>query len=377
MRESHYTKPHSAASTKFGVRRGRPTNLFPLEALERALPQQPFRRDVPVLDIREEGRFDPRGLRLLDRLRQLGFRAHDGIKLFPDLARDGARPAGPDLAHVDEILSFSLSEIQRGHAGGILDEADDGEFALLHGLDLQPAFVPIGAVGSLRILRDDALEVQFRGVLEHLLSVAGQVLGIDDRMPDVVFPEQVGEHSLALHLRKSPEIAVPPEQVECVVDQPVLSASSEFGLKFGEVGAALVDDDHFAVEDRLAGDVKRAGDHGEALRPVQPVAGEYTLFSLVQMNLNPVTVELDFVEPLVAGRRLGLQRGQLRLDEPRHFRRGGRRNHSPRTFRHHSKTPAYRVILKGTRGSIMKAVIRRSTTSVDATNMTSWPPQSS
>ena len=138
------------------------------------------------------------------------------------------------------------------------------------------------------------------------------------------------------NLRKFPEIAVPPEQVECVVDQPVLSASSKLGLKLGEVGAALVDDDHFAVEDRLPGNIQRAGDHGEALRPVQPVAGEYPLFSLVQMNLDPVTVELDFVKPLVAGRRLGLQSGQLRLDEPRHFRGGGCRNDFARTLGHHS-----------------------------------------
>src|ERR1700722_2989265 len=118
--------------------RGRPTNLFPLEALERALPQQTFGSDVAVLDIREEGRLDPRGLRFLDRLRKLGFRAHDGIKLFPDLARDRSRPAGPHLAHVDEIFSLSLSEVQRGHPARILDKADDREFALLHGLDRQP-----------------------------------------------------------------------------------------------------------------------------------------------------------------------------------------------------------------------------------------------
>jgi hypothetical protein len=111
-------------------RRGRPTNLLPLEALERALPQQPFRRDVPIFDVGEKGRLDPRGLRLLDRLRQLGFRAHDGIKLFPDLARDRSRPAGPHLAHVDEILALALSEVQRGHTARILDEADDGGICL-------------------------------------------------------------------------------------------------------------------------------------------------------------------------------------------------------------------------------------------------------
>jgi hypothetical protein len=119
------------------------TNLFPLEALERALPQQTFGSDVAILHVREEGRLDPHGLRFPDRHRQLGFRAHDGIKLFPDLARDGPRPAGPDLAHVDEILALALSEVQRGHPARILDEADDGEFALLHGLDLEPAFVPV------------------------------------------------------------------------------------------------------------------------------------------------------------------------------------------------------------------------------------------
>jgi hypothetical protein len=52
-------------------RRGRPTNLLPLEAFERALPQQAFGSDIAILHVREEGRLDPRGLRLLDRLRQL------------------------------------------------------------------------------------------------------------------------------------------------------------------------------------------------------------------------------------------------------------------------------------------------------------------
>jgi hypothetical protein len=55
-------------------------------------------------------------------------------------------------------------------------------------------------------------------VFEHCLSVAGQVLGIDDRMPDVVLPQEIGEHSLALHLRKFAEVAVSPEQIEGVED---------------------------------------------------------------------------------------------------------------------------------------------------------------
>jgi len=92
-----------------------------------------------------------------------------------------------------------------------------------------------------------------------------------------------------------------------------------------------MDDNNFSVEDGLAGDIQRAGNHGKPLRPVQPVAGEHLLFPLVEVDLDPVAVELDFVKPLVAGRRLGLQRGQLRLDDSRHCRRGGRRNNSTPT----------------------------------------------
>src|SRR5258705_13932178 len=99
-------------------------------------------------------------------------------------------------------------------------------------------------------------------------------------------------------------IAVSPEKIEGVVDELILFARGEFGLEFGEIGAALMDDDHFPVEDRLAGDVQRAGDHGETLSPVQPVAGEHALLPLVEVDLNTVAVELDFVQPLVAGRRL-------------------------------------------------------------------------
>jgi hypothetical protein len=92
-------------------------------------------------------------------------------------------------------------------------------------------------------------------MFEHLVSITDQMLGVDDRKPDVVLPEEIGKHLLALHLGKFTEVAVPPKQVECVVDQPVLFARGEFGLEFGEIGAALMDDHHFSVEDRLTGDI--------------------------------------------------------------------------------------------------------------------------
>ena len=47
-----------------------------------------------------------------------------------------------------------------------------------------------------------------------LLSVAYQMLGVDDGKANVVLTERVEERLLALHLRKIVEIAVPPEEFE-------------------------------------------------------------------------------------------------------------------------------------------------------------------
>jgi hypothetical protein len=44
--------------------------LFPRQSLEKTLTQQPFRGDVTVFNVREEFRFNPCGLGLLERLCQ-------------------------------------------------------------------------------------------------------------------------------------------------------------------------------------------------------------------------------------------------------------------------------------------------------------------
>jgi hypothetical protein len=158
--------------------------------------------------------------------------AHHGIELFPDLAGDRTRPAGADLAHVDEIFAFPLPEIERSNPGRVFDEPDDRESALLDGFDFQPALVPIGAIRCLGVLGNDPLEIQFSSVLEHLLPVAGQVFGIDDREPDIIFTEGIRKHLLAFNLGELAEIPIPPEKVEGVIDQPVLIATGKFGLEF-------------------------------------------------------------------------------------------------------------------------------------------------
>jgi hypothetical protein len=70
------------------------------QPLERTRPQQAFRRDVSVFNVREEFRLDPCGLRLTDGFREFRLRTDDSIELFANLARHRARPTGPHLAHV-------------------------------------------------------------------------------------------------------------------------------------------------------------------------------------------------------------------------------------------------------------------------------------
>ena len=77
-------------------------------------------------------------------------------------------------------------------------------------------------------------------------------------------------------------------------------------------------DDHLTVNDGLAADIEGAGNCGEPFGPIQPVTGEDLLPAAVDMDLDAVAVELDFMKPLLALRGFGLQRCKLGLDEPRH-----------------------------------------------------------
>lgn len=64
----------------------RASHLFWFETFERALPKQPFRRDVSGFDLGHKRRLDPDGDGFFDRQGKFGFRAHNSIELFSDLA---------------------------------------------------------------------------------------------------------------------------------------------------------------------------------------------------------------------------------------------------------------------------------------------------
>jgi hypothetical protein len=71
------------------------------------------------------------------------------------------------------------------------------------------------------------------------------------------------------------------------------------------------------------------------LRPVQPVAGEHALLPLVDVDLNTVAIELDSMEPLVAG-----PSAWPVAVEARHSHRGAHHNNVPRTLGHHATQKA-------------------------------------
>jgi hypothetical protein len=80
-----------------------------------------------------------------------------------------------------------------------------------------------------------------------------------------------------------------------------------------KVGAAVLHHDDFAVEDRSRdGDRTRPRSTGSAWsNPIQSGPGVDPRPALVEVKLEPIAVVLDFVEPVVAGGRLGSQRGEL------------------------------------------------------------------
>jgi hypothetical protein len=88
-----------------------------------------------------------------------------------------------------------------------------------------------------------------------------------------------------------------------------------------------VDDDDLSVEDRpLDRDIERIGDNGKAVGPVVTVAG-IDRGALIEVDLQPVAVVLNFVDPLASDGCPGFQGGKLRRNKPGHFRRHGAFDH--------------------------------------------------
>jgi hypothetical protein len=172
--------------------------------------------------------------------------------------------------------------------------------------DLEPVLIALRPIRRVGPLRDDAFPVQLGGMLEHLLTVAGEVFRVDYGQLDIILPKKIEKQLLAFDLREFAKVAVPPEQIKRVVDEPTLPACGQLCLQFGEISPAFMDDHNLAIDNGLARDGECTSNLSEALGPIQPVAGEDLLPTPAEMHLNAVAVVLDLVEPQVALGRLSL-----------------------------------------------------------------------
>src|SRR3954468_18167761 len=136
------------------------------EPLERAGSEQAFGGDVAVFDVCIEPWLDPGSLRFLDGLGEPLFRADNGVESLADFRRFRPAPARPDLPHIAQLLALLLAEVERGNAGRVFDETNNGEFFALHRLDLLPGLNPLRPVRRINPLGDDALVAQLARRLE-------------------------------------------------------------------------------------------------------------------------------------------------------------------------------------------------------------------
>ena len=114
------------------------------------------------------------------------------------------------------------------------------------------------------------------------------------------------------------------QKIEQVKDKPRRAAGVRCGLQAAEGRNAVgADAAQFAVEISLtrAERCHGFGDRGIFVRPVEPGAGQQFHRAMVEARMQPVAVEFDFMEPMVAFWRRGDQLGQLRPDPLRQSRR--------------------------------------------------------
>src|SRR5208337_3705824 len=244
-----------------------------------------------------------------------------GLEARVEVARDQGRESGADPADVPQCAAVVDAEGERADrvvrgSGG--HEARDDELLPRRTLRLGPALAAPRPIGRTPELRHDAFEAEPAGVPEHDLAVLVEMAAVAQRSGAVA--EDRLQKPLALDKRRLAQIeAVQVEEIEGVEDEAVRALLAEGPLEGGEVRRAGVVLDHdLAVDQRLAhGKPLERLDHrlAELRRPVEPAAREQREASLVDARLDPIAVELDFVQPAFAGGRRLDRRRQHRLDE--------------------------------------------------------------
>ena len=175
------------------------------------------------------------------------------------------------------------------------------------------------AVGCRGALGDDAFEVVLAGLGEEGRALALHMIGVANRAAFRQARDERRQQRLALDQRQAGEIAaVEMQQIEDVIGQPLGLAARERILQSSEAGdAILAHHRDLAVQISGAdlGQRQGRGDRPEARRPVEAAAGEHADLAGLEAGRRAVAVQLDLVDPVIAGRRLVREGGELGRDE--------------------------------------------------------------
>jgi hypothetical protein len=135
--------------------------------------------------------------------------------------------------------------------------------------------------------------------------------------------QNLGQHTLAIDVRRAAQIeGIEIKDVKHIVDQTLRAALSlQLFFERVKVGKAFRhSNDHLAIEDESVLGQRAEGSH-EIAETIGPVisATRKEADALMDVALEAIAIEFDFVQPFIAIRRPRGKRRQLRLDEFRKF----------------------------------------------------------
>ena len=284
----------------------------------------------------------------------------NGFQALPQVGGRDLVEAVVDLARVDEIAALAPADEEPVPLAPVQREAGDGQGLPLRAGLLHPVVASPGRIGAVPDLRHDAFQPDFACVREHFLAVDPEAFAELDVGPG----DDLLQFGLPLEQRHLPDIAaVQIEQIEG--DQNDAGRLTlELVLQDREVGGAIGGRHHDLAVDDGGACLDVPGVMGDLLEPMRPVVtapGEYLHRLVGEVDLDPVAVELDFVDPARSGRH-PLDRGrQGRLDEAGQRRLDADFGRFP-TLERHDKLHAtsdsnwHGSVCSGTRKSLLRCL---------------------
>ena len=170
------------------------------------------------------------------------------------------------------------------------------------------------------LLRDDSLKAQSAGVPEDRVAVAPEVLAEADAAVVAIRSQELTERRFPLGQRRISEVeAVHEEQIERVQCEVARAAPQSFDQRPEAPRASLGQCDDFAINQpgHQREEGGSLGDRFKPLGPVEALPGAHGYAGVGDVELHPVAVIFDLVQPVRAGWRLVYGRREAGCDKGR------------------------------------------------------------